>query len=339
MNNVTAAFLVRFFMNFVPSIRPGAVPFPVREVRQPLSGFSGSTELRGRPFGMHEANCLVEQPWHRLAHAAVRISRLTLLIGLPGAGKSHLAWHLARRLTGQDPQFLQGNPTTDLLHLWGHPTISALETGFVDGPLACALKNNQVLIVDDFGLIPIEVRAELLKLRSGQSVAHNPYSKERLKIRANFRLIATSNPESLRCRGARAEGLRALLSDFLILVAPPLNSQAILEILRQEVAPSRTEFSAESPIDDSLRQTVVPDCAQIERAMHHFDAISRAVDEECQDNSVKVMLTIRSARHLAALLALNVPESQAVETALINQFVLDEDVHEALKLRQLVVEE
>src|SRR5690606_30066684 len=120
--------------------------------------------------------------------------------GEPGVGKSFFTRHLARKLSGRDPVVIYGSPVTDVLQLFCHQTLTASETGYCDGPLPTALKQGRFLIIEEFALIPVEVRDELLALRSGETRILNKINKEWLEIPEGFRCICVSNPENIRCR-------------------------------------------------------------------------------------------------------------------------------------------
>ncbi len=252
---------------------------------------------------------LVPLPWHDRFEKCVENSRLTLLAGEPGVGKSYFTRHLARKLTGLDPVVIYGSPVTDVLQLFCHQTLTATETGYCDGPLPTALKQNRFLIIEEFALIPVEVRDELLALRSGESQLLNKINKEWLDIPEDFRCICVSNRENIRCRRG-VEGLRALLTDFLIEVVPPPDMQTVRKFLENQ-------FPEQSP-------------EQLDRVIELFGRFRTVEDKEDSD---KNPLTYRAAEKLMKLLDAGMTEHEAVTVALVNQFILDEDLHEAQTLK------
>ena len=175
---------------------------------------------------------LMELPWHRTADQMLNLHRLVMLVGNPGVGKTTFAQDAARTATGRPAASLQGTPETELSHVFGFFSLKREETAFCDGPLPRALKSGCWLIVEEFNLIPLEVRAALLALR-GQDEITNPFTGEVLPIPHDFRLVATSNPETLTCRRNSAIA-GALLDDFLILDVPDLSPEMIEELLRHE---------------------------------------------------------------------------------------------------------
>src|SRR5205823_14206864 len=128
--------------------------------------------------------------------------------------------HAATLHTGRPPQMLSGSPETEQSHLFGRWVLAGDETRFVDGPLPRALKTGSWLLIEEFSQIPLECRASLLPLRD-QTQMTNPLNGEVLLIPSEFRLIATSNKESMSCR--RNSGIARVLYDgFFILETPEL---------------------------------------------------------------------------------------------------------------------
>ncbi|GDY14948.1 hypothetical protein LBMAG53_38260 [Planctomycetota bacterium] len=170
--------------------------------------------------------------WHDTAALLLQIQRMVLLVGRPGIGKSAWAVEQARRWSGVEPEVLQGSPERDASALWGLFLLEGDRTRFVDGPLPRALRSGAVLLVEEINLLPLEARAELLALREA-SVVTNPFTGERLPISERFRLLATSNPESLQC-DRMGDVAEALIDGCLVLDVPDLNVVQVTDLLRQQ---------------------------------------------------------------------------------------------------------
>jgi len=248
-----------------------------------------------------------EQAWHRVGFRLLKVHDLVMLVGNPGVGKSTFAAEAARILTGQAPEVLQGTPEAGLRHVFGFFSPGAGgKTGFVDGPLPRALKQQRCLLVEEFNRIGPEVRAALLALRD-QAAVINPFTGERLVVPGCFRLIATSNPESMACR--RDDGVaNAMVDGFLVLEVPDLNKPAIRDLLRFHFP----NVSA----------------ARRERVVELWEEYAGIGEPE----SPRAQLGYRAAAHLMALLESGLDERIGIEVALINQYIIDPDRHIAAKL-------
>lgn len=255
----------------------------------------------------------VPLPWHDIARTMVRRHRLTYFAGSPGTGKSFFARRLAEELTDREPVVVYGSPVTDITEVFGRWILAADESRFIDGALPTALKTRSVLIIEEFSLIPLEVRLPLLALRTGETHIANPMNGETLAIPAELRLICVSNKESLACR-RNGEALRALLSDFMILDVPLLADV----IVRQFLAFHFPQAQAE----------------RLDRVVELWNQFRVVEGREGGDD--KIELTYRAASHLLTLLEAGLDEHQAVAVALVNQFVVDPDAHSAQQLKHSI---
>ena len=247
-----------------------------------------------------------EQAWHRVGFRLLKVHDLVMLVGNPGVGKSTFAAEAARILTGQAPEVLHGTSETGMRHLFGCFSPTGGETRFLDGPLPRALKQERCLLVEEFDLIGPEVRAALLALRD-QAAVVNPFTGERLVVPGCFRLIATSNPESMACR--RDGGVaNAMVDGFLVLEVPDLNKPAIRDLLRFHFG----NVSA----------------ARRERVVELWEEYADIGEPE----SSRARLGYRAAAHLMTLLESGLDERIGIEIALINRYILDPDRHIAAKL-------
>ncbi len=263
----------------------------------------------------------VALPWHDQLRVLCRLFRLIAVVGEPGLGKSYFARRLAHELTGKKPVILSGGPLVDLHKVFGRWLLSGGETRFVDGDLPIALKENRILIAEEYSLWPPEVRAECLALRSDEDEVENPLNGERIQIPDGWHLIALSNPESLACQ-RNPETMRALMSDFAILRIPPLREQDIRQFLQFECPDAAPE--------------------ELERVLGHYERYRQIEPEGPSSGEDKYHLTFRAAKQLLRLLRLEdvpeklasaMPETAAVEVSLVNAYSLDPDLYSAAHLK------
>lgn len=260
---------------------------------------------------------ILDLPWHTDARALLAIGRppLILLVGEPGSGKTTFARHAATRATGRLPLVLSGSPETEQAHLFGRWTLAGEETRFVDGPLPAALKNDHWLLIEEFSQIPIECRASLLPLRDQDEIT-NPLNGEVLPIPPSFRLVATSNSETLTCR--KNTGIAKVLFDgFLVLETPELTNTHVECFLRYHYPKAGKR--------------------RVSRVLALWNDYRNLTSKGA---SGKSHLSYRAAAHLMALLEHGMEESRAVQIALVNKFLAsDLDLFSAAKLKNSISSE
>lgn len=256
---------------------------------------------------------LVQLPWHAAARILLKLDKppLLLLVGEPGVGKTSFARVAALEATGKEPLILSGSPEIEQSHLWGRWTLVEGETRFVDGPLPLALKDTagRYLVVEEFSQIPLECRAACMPLRD-QTEISNPLTSEVLPIPRGFRLLATSNTEALTCRKNSGIG-RVLYDGFQILECGELSDQQVLAFLQHNFPNTSTE----------RRERVLA----IWQEYREFTS---------KGSSGKPHLSYRAAEHLLRLMEAGMTEHQAVQIALVNKFLPnDDDLFSAAKLK------
>jgi hypothetical protein len=254
---------------------------------------------------------LVELPWHKEAETLMLLGKppLVLFVGDPGVGKTTKSQQMARATTGFDPLVLSGSPEVEHSHLFGRWTLAGSETLFVDGPLPQALKTGRWLLIEEFSQIPLECRAALLPLRD-QAVITNPMNGEVVPIPESFRLVATSNSETLTCR--KNSGIAKVLFDgFLVLECGELSDIQVSALLERHF-PTTT---------DERRKRVLA----LWNEYREFTS---------KGSSGKAHLSYRAADHLIRLLEAGLPEHRAVQIALVNKFLpSDADLFQAASLK------
>lgn len=255
---------------------------------------------------------LVHLHHHTVAEAAVQATRMTLFIGSSGSGKSTLARHLAVKMFRKEPIVTYCAPCTDITEIFGRWTLVGDESRFCPGPLEVALREDRPLILEEFALLPLEVKVTLTGLRCGENQITNCMSGEIISIPDSFRCICTSTPESMEtsCR-RNSEAVRALQSDFVIVEFPTLNDAMLRKFLKHHF-----------PYASKNR---------VKRVADLFDRY-RAVEGRNYDG--KQELNFRAARNLMNILeTTNMDEHDAVACTLVNQFVVDPDSLNAQKLK------
>ncbi|GDY07025.1 hypothetical protein LBMAG52_05110 [Planctomycetia bacterium] len=254
---------------------------------------------------------IVPLPWHDDVATLLKIGKppLLLLVGDPGVGKTTYARYACVQFTSSEPLLLSGSPELEQSHIWGRWTLSGQETRFVDGPLPMALKTGRWLVIEEFSQIPLECRAALLPLRD-QSEITNPLTGEILPIPESFRMIATSNSESLSCR--KNAGIAKVLYDgFYVLETCDLSDSQVTSLLRHN-------FPTAS-------------AGRVARVLYQWNEYREFTSK---GSSGKSHLSYRAAEHLLRLLEHGMPEPRAVEIALINKFLpSDSDLYSAAKFK------
>lgn len=261
-------------------------------------------------------NTLVPLDWHNDYALILDSHRMPLLVGPPGVGKTEVAHAEAWRRTHQAPEVVQGTPEVESSHFWGQTELRGDETIFADGPLPRALRHGRHLIVEEINLIPHEVRATFLGVRGRSDVRH-PGTGEVLSIPDEFRLVATSNTESLQCR---SNGMlaQAVLDDFIVLEVPPLTEQTAAKFLARDFPQATAELRTEA----------------IE-LWDRFRDVAQEVDKSTDDGG-KPALGYRSLKHYVNLVSAGMNSPRAARLAFINRYITDKELFEAAELREML---
>jgi hypothetical protein len=168
-------------------------------------------------------------------------------------------------------------------------------------------------VVEEFQLIPLEIRGQFLQLRldDHQSYIVNPVNSERIQVHPGFRLLMTSNPESMSCY--RQIGIaRALYDGCRILEVPALGEKQMRNFLKHHFPHSSA--------------------ARIDRVLELWVEFRDIANEEGEQEKSSYM-SYRAAHDLLELLELGMDEDIAVQISLANRYISDEDLWSVAKVR------
>lgn len=251
---------------------------------------------------------LIQLTWHQTVRNLIRDeTRMLCLVGEPGIGKTTFARQIARELRG-DPIVFNGSSEADLSALWGRWGIRGSDTVFKPGPLHTSIAGNRVLLIEDFGLIPLEARAALLGL--DQEQIENPFTNQVLAIPKDYVLLCTSNPENLGCR--RNAGIATVLWDRFTIVNIPEPQLAEWRLMLYY------EFSE---LDEYI-------CEEAVSLFMEWRSFTQKSD------SNRTILTFRSLKRLVRFLASGMDQWDAVELAIVNSIMPnDKELADAARLK------
>jgi len=262
---------------------------------------------------------LVPFAWHSVAVSLWKRFRFFLLLGDTGSGKTEWAFEQSR-LANLDfgPLVCSLSPESDRSDIWGRPQLSDGKRGtvssFVDGPFPLALKEGLTVVVDEFGTASMDVRGTLLGCRD-KLIVTNPLNHETIEVHKDFRMIATSNVESVRCNRSATQMIAKSLFDAFV----------VLEVPRIEIDTIRTMLHREFP---NAKE------GNLERTIYLWDSYRTIRDDTSDDSqSGESFLSYRAASQLMQCLEDGVQEDQAVLSCICSKFITDDDLFRVAKLR------
>lgn len=259
---------------------------------------------------------LTPMPWHRDAELALAANRSIALIGPPGSGKTTWVNDYALRHTGMPAFERQGNPGMTESSFWGHRRMSQGSTTDKDGRLAAALARGGVFVLNDASVVPQLVLSNLLEALE-KEVVHNPNTEEVLVVPTAFRIVLTSNRESLRCRQGKASFCSVRSRNLVRLVEEP-STELLTAIL-----------CAEFPHASR---------GQVERAITNWERY-QPVGSKQQTDEDGFRLSIREAKQYLSLIACGANEETAVRLAFVDKFCHDPETYEAMLMKLSLAKE
>lgn len=250
---------------------------------------------------------LVPLPWHTQARIALRTSRIVVLVGAPGAGKTAFIQDQCREATGLPAEELQGGPKVDDVAFFGRYVLERDTTPFRDGPLTRALKAGTFFVLNDAGQVPFAQLSALLPLRHGNRIV-NPLSLEEITVKDDFRVVLTTNQENASCRN-NASAMQSLLDGALVVDVPDPTAEQMRLILRAHCPEASPEH-----------------VTRVLEVRQRFQGMLEQADDR------QPRISVRALGQLLELLRAGMDEREAVAQAVVGKFLLDRDQHEAARL-------
>lgn len=255
------------------------------------------------------ANVLTPMPWHHAAEVALKANRSLAIVGPPGSGKTSWVNDYALRHTGMPAFERQGNPGMTESSFWGHRRMVKGDTCDKDGRLAAAIARGGVFVLNDASVVPQQVLSNLLDALEKDAI-HNPNTEEVVPVSPSFRIVLTTNRESLRCRQGKAT-FHSVRSRNLVLHIEEPDSQVLIGILRADF-PHMSRGS-------------------VERAITNWERYQPLDGKSSDDETFR--LSIREAKQYLALLEAGADEATAVRLAFVDKFCHDPETYEAMRLK------
>lgn len=132
----------------------------------------------------------------------LRANKPVLIYGHLGSGKSELAMHAAKKITGKEALIISGSKNISQAEFYGHQILTVDEkTGstksdFFMGPIYQAMEEGKIVIIDEVNAIPHEVLISLnhiLTRKAGDRINIQQDSGREIEIKDGFGIIMTGN--------------------------------------------------------------------------------------------------------------------------------------------------
>ncbi|WP_051690572.1 MULTISPECIES: AAA family ATPase [Acidithiobacillus] len=131
------------------------------------------------------------------------------IYGPTGCGKTHLAKWLAHH-TQRGLLRFSANGSTDVEDLIGHLTLVDGEVIHQDGPVTSAMRNGQIVVIDEGDIIAPDVWTTLHSVLEGEPVTLNKGGVVVVKPKPGFQVIVTANSRGAGENRATYKGTKEL---------------------------------------------------------------------------------------------------------------------------------
>jgi gas vesicle protein GvpN len=238
---------------------------------------------------------------------AIELSRNLLVEGPVGVGKTFLIQQVLKDL-GKTFERIDGDTryTEQKLTGWFDPPLvlkkGYVESCFVDGPLATAMKKGKTLFINELNRMPEAVQNILLPAMDEKQITLPKLGN--IEAKAGFNVIATQNPREFTATHALSE---ALLDRFEMIRLDYLTRDEEVEILKQEIG--------------GLKGDILEKAVDLIRATRNHNAIKRGA-------------SIRAAIAICSLVAGGMDYETACLMALPSRIELVSSEDDPLKLIQ-----
>ncbi len=132
----------------------------------------------------------------------LRANKPILIYGHLGSGKSELAMHAAKKITGKEALIISGSKNISQAEFYGHQILTVDEksgstkSDYFMGPIYQAMEEGRVLIIDEVNAIPHEILISLnhiLTRKVGDKINIQQDSGRKIEIKDGFGIIMTGN--------------------------------------------------------------------------------------------------------------------------------------------------
>lgn len=269
-----------------------------------------------------KSSTLVPLAWHSVASSLLKNFNFVLLLGESGCGKTEFAIEQSR-LRNAEKKYpflcLSLSPESERSDIWGRPALSDGKRGtvssWIEGLYPLALELGLTIVLDEFGSANMDVRGTFLSSR-GQKVIGNPMNNSKsIRVHEDFRMIATSNAESVRCNRSTTQMIaKALFDAFVVLEVPRIEIDTIRKLLNHQFPNAKQE--------------------NVDRTLEIWDSYRTIRDSSSEDSKTgESFLSYRAASQLLQCLEDGIHEDQAVLSCICSKFLTDDDLFKVAKLR------